>query len=233
MITTQGWNAFLKCIEEPPKYTIFMFCTTDPQKVPDTIINRCQVHTLGLIDLNIIKNRLKYICDCEHYTYDNESLDYIAKLGEGSMRQSIAYLDKCKDYSNNITINNVIDCLGNYSYDLFFNLTNYIIDGDNNHMISLIDDFYSSGGDLKLFISKYLEFVLQLYKYVIFKDITVTTIPSLFKNSIDYTTNIEDSTKFFNKLLTKILNIKQLIKGDNDLKTTIEISLLSKTGGEN
>lgn len=230
MITTQGWNAFLKCIEEPPKYTIFIFCTTDPQKIPQTIINRCQVHRLGRLSNELIKDRLEYICKSENFSYGIEALDYISKLSQGGMRQAISYLDKCKDYSTVISLENVVDCLGNYTYDTFFNLTNAYIDGNREMILACIDDLYYRGSDLKLFISKYLEFILQVVKYLIVKDINLTTIPSHCKDQLDYLVNIEDNVKYFNSYMNKILEIKKEIRGDSDIKTTFEVMLLK--GGE-
>ena len=228
MITTAGWNAFLKCIEEPPKYTIFIFCTTDPQKIPQTIINRCQVFNLSRVKDSDIFNRLVYICDIENYNRgENDGLSYITKLSEGSMRQAISYLDKCKDFSNNITLDNVIQCLGNYSYDIFFALTNNIIDGNKIKVLEIIDSLYNDGTDLKLFIAKYLEFILQLLKYLLFKDIAVVNIPAILENEIKYTINIDNAEKFFSAYLERILKIKQSIKNDGDIKTTIEVMLLS------
>lgn len=231
MLTTQAWNAFLKCVEEPPKYTIFIFCTTDPQKIPATIVNRCQVHTLGRISLSNISNRLSFICNNEHYTYDQSALDMIAKLSNGSMRQAISYLDKCKDFSNQITSENVRECLGDYSYDIMFNLTNMLIDGDSNGIIDLIDSLYFRGTDLKIFISNYLEFILQVVKFlVIGKDIKLTTIPDYYSDQINYLVNIENAVGYFKFLMNRVLDIKKSVKIDDDIKTTFEIMLLK--GGE-
>lgn len=227
MITSAGWNAFLKCIEEPPKYTVFIFCTTDPQKIPLTIVNRCQVHHLSRINNQSIRDRLEYICKCEKYRYNYDALDYITKLSEGSMRSAITYLDKCKDFSFDVTLENVVACLGNYSYDIFFDITNSIIDGDKKKIMIIFDSLYHEGTDLKLFITKYLEFVLQLNKYCLFNDLQVTTIPIALEEKVKYTVNIEEPMKFFSSYLDKILKIKQAIKGDSDIKTTIEVMLLN------
>ena len=227
MITNAGWNAFLKCIEEPPKYTVFIFCTTDYQKIPLTISNRCQVFNLSRVNDNDIKNRLLYICKCEGIIAST-GIDLIVKMSQGSMRQAISYLDKCKDFSNDITLDNVIECLGNYSYDVFFNLTNSVIDGNKKEVYTIFDSLYNSGTDLKLFVSKYFEFVLQLLKYIIFKDMSVISIPESLEESVKYATNIDDAEKFFSSYLDRILKIKQSIKGDSDIKTTIEVMLLSK-----
>lgn len=226
MITSAGWNAFLKCIEEPPKYTIFIFCTTDFQKVPETIINRCQVFNLNRISDDLINNRILYICNKEGYTITKEALDFISKIANGSMRQAISYLDKIKDYDTNITLNSVKICIGDYSYDTYFNLTNSLIDHNIIKVQKIIDGVLYNGTDLKIFISNYLSFILQLSKYIILKDIKVTTIPSAYEELVKYTTSIEDSLKWFNNLVDKVLTIKQAIKGDSDPCTTIKAMLI-------
>lgn len=228
MLTIQSWNAFLKCIEEPPKYTIFIFCTTDPQKVPMTIQNRCQIYNLSRIDLESIRNRLNYVCGQENYFVDPNAIDYIAKLSEGSMRQALTYLDKCKDYSINITMNNVVACLGNYSYNVYFDLTNAVIDNNKQTIINIIEQCYAEGTDLKLFISNYLKFILQLTKYTLFKSMTGVDIPVVLEEKVKYTTGIENNVAWFNRYLDKILKLKSLIKNDSDTKTTIEVCLISE-----
>ena len=228
-ITSAGWAAFLKCVEEPPKYTIFMFCTTDPQKVPMTIQNRCQIYNLSRIDLDSIKNRLYYVCNQENYHVEPNAIDYISKLAEGSMRQALTYLDKCKDYSTDITMNNVIACLGNYSYDIYFDLTNAVIDNNKQKIVTIVEQCYANGSDLKLFISNYMKFILQLTKYTLFKSMNGIDIPLNLEEKIKYTTGIENSVVWFNKYLDKILKLKSLIKNDSDVKTTIEVCLLSET----
>lgn len=227
-ITTPGWQAFLKCIEEPPKYTIFMFCTTDPQKLPQTIINRCQTYKITKIKNDDIRDRLIYISNNEPFTLERDAADYITRMAEGSMRQAITYLDKCKDYSDNITVEDVIAVLGDCSYDTFFDLTNARIDGDISKIISLVDRVYSNGDDLKLFIDKYFEFILSVCKYCIFNDIGTTDIPNYYKDKLDYLVNIENPNIFFNKYLQDILAIKQAIKGDSNIRNTIEAMLIRR-----
>ena len=230
MLTTQSWNAFLKCIEEPPKYTIFMFCTTDLQKIPDTIKNRCQIFNLNRINLNEIKNRLCYISNQEGIKYDIDALDYISKICNGSMRQGIAYLDKCKDFGD-INMNNVLEALGNYSYATYFDLTNGIINRDQKTIINLINDLYNQGTDLKVFIDNYIDFVLDLAIYCNFNDINTTKIPVNLLNEVNYVTDIKtevfNNKQWYNNYLDKLLEIKTQLKGDINPKTTLLIMLLS------
>lgn len=227
MITTAGWNAFLKTIEEPPKHTIFIFCTTDLQKIPETITNRCQLFKIKRIDFNDIKNRLEYICEQEGYVI-GDGIDYIARISEGSLRQAISYLDKCKDFSTTISLENVINCLGDYSYNVFITLTNAIIDNKTDIILNTIDNLYMNGTDLVVFISEYFNFILQILKYIVFKDLRLTTIPLTFENDINYIINIEEAEKWFKSFLNKLLEIKKTIKFDSDIKTTIEVMLTCK-----
>lgn len=231
-LTNQAWQAFLKCIEEPPEYTIFLFCTTDPQKIPATILNRVQRFNLTRISQEDIRDRLLYVCKEEGFKNYEESCDYISKISNGGMRDALAYLDKACGYSDDLCINNVLDALGNYSYDTYFDLTNDLIDGVEENIIKIIDDVFNSGKDLKLFIDQYLDFTLDISKYCLFKDLSITKFPSSLKDKVDYCTGIEGARSYFNTLVDKVLEIKNLIKSDSNPKTAITIMLLQFTRGK-
>lgn len=233
MITTQAWNAFLKCIEEPPKYTIFMFCTTNPEKIPATIQNRVMRLNLSKVNIDLIKNRLLKICELEGFSNYIQACDFIAKLSAGGVRDAISLLEKCANYSSDLNINNVLECLGNFSYDLFFDLTNAFVDRDQAQVLMILEEFYNSGKDLKLFIDQYLDFVLDLNKYCLFKNMISLKIPASlevvrFANGnpsprcVKYVTGIENNVQYFNMLVKSVLNIKNSIKYDTNIKATIE-----------
>ena len=226
-LSNSAWQSFLKLIEEPPKYTIFMFCTTELQKVPETIQNRCQQFRVTRVDNKLIEDRLIFICKNEGFSYTVDAINQITKMSSGSVRQAITYLDKCKDYGD-ITINNVLEVLGTFSYDTYFNIVNAIIDKDEKTIVSIVDDLYSKGYDLKLFIDIFLDFLLDLTKYIIFRSFDIIKIPIGYKDKLDYTINVENAGKYFNHLIDKILELKSLLKGDSMPKNTIEIFLLSR-----
>ena len=227
-LSSSAWQSFLKLIEEPPKYTIFMFCTTELQKVPETIQNRCQQYRLTRVPDVEIKNRLNYICNNEHINISADALDQITKMAQGSMRQAISYLDKCKDYSNNVTLESVLSVLGNFSYDTYFQLINSLIDKNNQSTLNIISDLYNQGADLKLFVDLFIDFVLDLTKYIIFRSFDIIKIPQSYKSEIEYTINVEDAGKYYNHLIDKLLELKTLLKGDSMAKNTIEIFLISR-----
>ena len=228
-LTNQAWQAFLKCIEEPPAYTIFIFCTTDPQKIPDTIKNRVQRYTFSRISTDKIRNRLEYICNQEGYTNYEESIDYIAKIAEGGMRTAISYLDKCAAMDPNLDIKNVLNALGNYSYKTFFTLLNNMIDGDEASVLRSINDFYNEGNDLKLFVDQYLNFCIDVTKYSLFKTPEVTRIPLSMEADLQNAINFDNASKYYSYLIDKLLNLKMMLKNDDSPRSTIEILLLQMT----
>lgn len=230
-ISSTGWQAFLKCIEEPPKYTIFIFCTTNPEKIPETIQNRVMRFNLSRIATTAIEERLLYICEKEGFKNYEESCDYIAKLADGGCRDAIAMLEKCAGYDEDLSIDNVLRCLGDLSYDKLFKLTNAIIDGAEQPVISILDDFYANGFDLKIFVEKFLDFALDLYKYAILKDISTVKIPASLEKELKYTIGIENATSYFGKLVDAILNVKNQIKYDSNIRTTVEVMFLKMTRG--
>ena len=225
-LTNQAWQAFLKCIEEPPKYTIFIFCTTDPQKIPITILNRVQRFNFTQIEYNQIVNRLRYICEQEHFEDYDESIHYIARIAEGGMRTAISMLDKCGGYSSNLNITNVLQCLGMYSYDIFFDLINNLIDQKVTDIITIIEDYYQKGNDLKLFVDQFFSFVIDIAKYNLFHSIQVTKLPSIYQHQLDNVINFEGTNTYYNYILDKLLTLKQNIKGDTIVKDTVLVSFI-------
>ena len=230
-ITNQGWQAFLKCLEEPPKYTIFIFCTTDPQKIPTTILNRVMRFNLSRIGTKLIKDRLVYICQQEGFTNYDESCDFIAKLSNGGLRDAISYLEKSASYSTDLCITNVIQALGNFSSETFITLTNYLVDRNQKGALSIVEECFNNGKDLKLFIEQYLEFVLDLNKYCLFNDISLTKIPAYLEDNnsstcVKYVVSFENALEYFNKLVKILLNLKITLKNDTRAKSTIDVTFI-------
>lgn len=224
-ITNQAWQAFLKCIEEPPTYTIFMFCTTDPQKIPATVLNRVMKFNLTKIETSVIQSRLEYICKQENVVYTQEALEFIAKVSDGGLRDAIASMQKCSDYGP-IDIKNVLECLGAFSYSTFFDLVNALIDGTEATILNIVEEYHSKGYDLKLFIEQFLNFTLDVAKYAIFKNCSLVKIPSSMEQDLIHATNVENASGYYMYVVDKLLDLKQMLKNDTAVKDTIEVSLL-------
>ena len=227
--SAQSWQAFLKCIEEPPKYTIFIFCTTDPQKIPDTISNRCMRFNFTRIDSDHIYNRLKYICEQEGFTNYEDSISYISKISKGQMRDAVSLLEKVTAFDTNLDIESTVEFLGNYSYQTFFTLANAILDGDEKLVVTILDDFYLQGGDLYQFVEQFLSFNLDILKYNLLKELSILQIPVAFEPELKSITSISNASEYFSYIIENLLALKFKLGGDTSPKTTIEIYLLKIT----
>ena len=229
-ISTAGWQVFLKCLEECPKYTIFMFCTTEPQKIPVTILNRMQRYNITKIDSETIKNRLIYICQNEGFTNYESLCDLLSKTSHGCMRDAIMKLDQCADLSTDLSLEIVKPVLGVLSYEAMFNLTWALQDKDEARVLSVINTLYNSGKELKNFIEVYLEFVLDLVKFNLIRDINCTNIPSYLATEtnpvVQQTLNFPEIKTWLNNLTDLLLKIKLEIKYDSFYKSTIEAFLI-------
>ena len=225
MFSNQAWNAFLKVIEETPKYTIFIFCTTDPQKIPDTIKNRCMRFNFTRIPSYQIKSRLEHVCKQEKFTNYENACDYISRICKGEMRNALSLLETCADYSTDFSIENVVKALGNFSYDTYFNLVNSIIDGDINKALYMIDEVYANGDDLNYFITSFLAFILDVLKYIISQDIHTTKLPITVEKQLKFATGISDASKYYMYIADKLLELKNMLKNDTDAKSTIEVMI--------
>lgn len=221
-ITSQGWQAFLKTIEETPEKTIFMFCTTNPEKIPVTIQNRVMRFNLTKIPTKEIRDRLEYICKQENIVDKDNCCDYIAKLANGGMRDAIAYLEKVTDYSKELTIENTLNILGSYSYDDFLDLTNSIIDVNQAKVLKIIETLDNSGKNLKNFVDEYMKFILDLSKYSLFKDISMTTFPLSLEDKVKYAVSFDKNIEAFNLIIDSLLELKQTIRYDDNYTLTIK-----------
>ena len=229
-ITTQGWQAFLKGIEEPSPFTIFMFCTTEPNKLPVAILNRVQRYNVTKIDTETIKNRLLYICQNEGFTNYESLCDLLSKTSHGCMRDAIMKLDQCADLSTDLSLEIVKPVLGVLSYEAMFNLTWALQDKDEARVLSIINTLYNNGKELKNFIEVYLEFVLDLVKFNLIRDINCTSIPSYLATErnpvVQQTLNFPEIKTWLNDLTDLLLKIKLEIKYDSFYKSTIEAFLI-------
>ncbi len=231
-LSSTAWQAFLKCIEEPPKYTIFIFCTTDPQKIPNTILNRVQRFNFNGIPKQQIANRLKYVCECEGFTNYEESIEYIGKLVNGCMREALTLLDKCADYSTDLSIENTMKVLGTPSHDMMFHLVDRLLDCDEAGVLETLENIDNSGIDLKLFTDTFLEFLLNVQKYIIFNNFDLTIFAPTRENDLKNITNIENPSNYFNYLINKIFELHSYIKDENDVKPTVEVIFMQILRGQ-
>lgn len=238
-ISNTGWQAFLKLIEEPPAKSIFIFCTTDPQKIPKTILSRVQRYDFQRISQQGIVNRLNNILMQEQEIIlseggpdgvfsdwlEAEAIEYIAKIADGGMRDAITLMDKCLAYSTALTLENVIKSLGVTDYDTMFHLTSSILDCDKKHIIEIIEKVHMDGKDLKQFIKNYMQFLLDVNKFYCLDSFDYIAIPKLeaYENWLNNTRPKEFELQ---DLLNVVIRLHSEIKWETSPKTVIEATLL-------
>lgn len=243
MLSTAAWNALLKLVEEPPKKSILLFCTTDPQKIPATILSRVQRFNFQKISLEGIMGRLKYIIESENkeiceergndfvegednllITYEDSAIEYIAKQADGGMRDSITLLDKCIGYNKNLTLSNVLEALGSVDYNTMFDLTNALNIMDGKTVLQIVENIHRTGMDLKQFIKQYSYFVLDLCKYEYFRNFDYLQMPATYESKL--TGYTADDFSFFHQLLDVVSSLNDKIKYETIPKPVIESVLL-------
>lgn len=224
-LSGQAWQAMLKVLEEPPIKSIFIMCTTNPEKIPKTILSRVQRYDFQRISQQAIIERLNYICIEEkivleglpaHFPYWG-AIEYIAKQAQGGMRDAITMLDKCLAYSDDLTIENVTKALGVASYDAMTDLLSAYDCTDAPEMIKIINKVYMSGYDLKQFIKSFTNFVLDLNKYKLgATDYVECPMSDTIKSVFDGFVRDE------NELLNSLIKLQADIKWDTNPKSRIE-----------
>ena len=163
MLTTEAFNALLKTLEEPPPHVIFIFATTAPHKIPDTILSRCQWFNFRRIPLQKIVDKLQLISKDENLIVEEKALNIIARNATGSMRDAESIFEQVIAYcGKEINVKNVIDILGITDDDIFFNILDAVIQNDTLRAIEVIHQSSDSGGDPAQFIRNLTEYVHNL-----------------------------------------------------------------------
>ncbi len=158
MLSTAAFNALLKTLEEPPSHVMFMFATTEPHKIPITILSRCQRHDFRRMDLSSISTHMASLCRQEGFEIAEESLSLIAREAGGSMRDGLSLLDQVMTcVQGPITHEQVLDILGIIDRKFIFDLSESILKADIPAILDLLDDIYDHGHDMKKFYADLLE----------------------------------------------------------------------------
>jgi len=164
MLSKQAYNALLKTLEEPPAHVIFIFATTEPQKVLPTIMSRCQRYDFRRIKVSEIVDRLRFICKKENITIDNESLHVIAHKADGALRDALGLLDQAIAFcGTDIKHDELLQALNVVSTDRLFELTQAILDNDTTAGIQIVNDLLQKGYDIQEFITSLTEHFRNLY----------------------------------------------------------------------
>ena len=211
MLSIGAFNALLKTLEEPPEHAIFILATTDPQKVPETIISRCQCFSFERISTDMIVERLKYVCNQENILIEDDVLREIAISSDGGMRDSLGILDKLSSYTSDlITMNIYTELNGLITKKDLKTLCDFVFTANYKEVLNQINSFNNSGKNLIQILSQFMYYLrgLLIDYYV-------------EQNSINY------SALLVEKLITSINEKMFDIKKSGNPKIYIEILLLN------
>ena len=177
MLSKGAFNALLKTLEEPPEHVVFIFATTEPHRIPDTILSRVQRFDFKRISASVVVERLQRICEAEGIQIPEDGLRLVARAGEGSMRDAQSLLDRVISFSGNeISREQVIDVLGLVDRELLYDMLEGILKGNADKCLEAIEKVHGFGYDLSEFTAELLELI---------RNATLVTLSSSSQRYID------------------------------------------------
>lgn len=232
MLSTSAFNALLKTLEEPPLHTVFVLATTEPKKIPPTVLSRCQHLPFRRISSQRIGERLKFISKAEDIKATVSAIEMIARVSDGSMRDSLTILEQASSFSEDIMASDIKDLLGITNIETLSKLTSAVIEGDRIGIINIISGLVNSGIDLKILTKDLLQFNRNLIIAKIAGD--ARDIIELSEEELSTVNRLRDKTTEEHMALI----LSELIKAESGVRsalyprialemTLIRLSLLS------
>ena len=224
MLSIAAFNALLKTLEEPPSHVMFVFATTEPRKIPITILSRCQRHDFRQIDVESISKYMKNICTKEGVEIALESLGLIAREAGGSMRDGLSLLDQAISCTQGtITHEQVLDILGVIDREIIFHISKAILNGDITKVLDILDEIYSGGHEMKKLYADLIEHFRNLLVVKMGKKIDkLVDIPSHeIELMLDQVKGI--STTFLNQIFDLLFQEEVTIGHSTQPKLAIEM----------
>lgn len=227
MLTISAFNALLKTLEEPPSHVMFIFATTEPHKIPITILSRCQRHDFKLIDIESISNHMKNLCSKEHIDITEESLMLIAREAGGSIRDALSLLDQVMACSEGtISYKNILDILGVADRKIIFDISNAILRKDIPEALNVVDEIYDRGYEMKKFYADIIEHFRNLLVVKMGKNISkLINLPS---HEIDLMQDqVQDiSESYLNQIFDLLFKEEASIRLSAQPKLALEIAFI-------
>ena len=170
MLTTAAFNALLKTLEEPPAHVIFILATTEIHKIPSTILSRCQRFEFKNLSQQQLVERLKYISKTENIDIEAKAIEKIATLAKGGLRDAISILDQVSNYSEKITLNNILEVTSSIGENEILEFYKKLILGDINGSLLMYNNFVEQAKDTKLLLNDLINITRDVIVYKNLKD---------------------------------------------------------------
>lgn len=227
MLTKSAFNAFLKTLEEPPSYCIFILCTTELEAIPETVRSRSAKYTFKRIPSNLIANHLKEIASQKNLFIEDDALNLISKYSYGAMRNALGLFEQCSIFNQNITSANVMSLIGVEGNEKKFNLLKALIEKNTLSIIDACNEFYSTGIDMSLLLNDLLDILADTIVY------STTKNKESLTNTIEYIDSIVQLSSLCNLdtifyICNELQDLKAQIYRDNS-KATVVVKLVRIT----
>ncbi|WP_250675122.1 DNA polymerase III subunit gamma/tau [Paraclostridium ghonii] len=227
MLSQGAFNALLKTLEEPPSYVIFILATTEPHKIPATILSRCQRFDFKRVTVKDMACRMKEICDDVDVEVDDRALNLIARNSQGALRDALSILDQCMSFSeNNINYKDVVDLLGTVNIEQLFEMADYVIKEDTKKCLEILNEFVVWGKDIKNLIDDLIDHFRNLMVCKVSNDLDeIISLPEEIVDQLKYqaeTIEINDIIRILNILSTT----QDAIKVSSNPRVLAEVSIM-------
>ena len=224
MLSQGAFNALLKTLEEPPSYVIFILATTEPNKIPATILSRCQRFDFKRVSVGDLIDRMRSICQSESIDIDEDALRIIARNGQGSVRDSLSILDKCLSFGgSSLTGDQVLDLLGGSDPGQLLEMAKAIIDADVCRSMKMIDDYFMWGKDLRLLVEDITDFFRSLMMVKIFGQ--ASDLVDLTKDQVQEILGLAGGidTEEIIRILTILSDLSEKLRFSTNQRMTLDI----------
>lgn len=227
MLSQGAFNALLKTLEEPPSYVIFILATTEPHKIPATILSRCQRFDFKRVTVKDMAYRMKEICDDVNVEVDDRALNLIARNSQGALRDALSILDQCISFSeNNIEYKDVVDLLGTVNIEQLFEMAEYVIKEDTKKCLEILNEFVVWGKDIKNLIDDLIDHFRNLMVCKVSKDLDeIISLPEEIVDQLKAqaeTIEVNDIIRILNILSTT----QDAIKVSTNPRVLAEVSIM-------
>lgn len=224
MLSTGAFNALLKTLEEPPAHIIFILATTDPQKIPATILSRVQRYDLRRISTEDILSKLKYYMQADGINIEEAALKYIAGLGDGSMRDALSILEQCVSFSNGeiISLSSILDLLGAVDASVMHELFEMLINKEGNNVLDFIEKISLQGRDFQQFV---LDFIKYLRNVLVAKTSNNLAVSQENQEKLKMLSE-KTTVEYILFLINSFSEIENKMKYASQKRITLEVELI-------
>ena len=227
MLSQGAFNALLKTLEEPPSYVIFILATTEPHKIPATILSRCQRFDFKRVTVQDMSSRMKEICEDVNIEVDERALNLIARNSQGALRDALSILDQCMSFSDDkIEYKDVVDLLGTVNIEQLFEMAEYVIKEDTKKCLEILNEFVIWGKDIKNLIDDLIDHFRNLMICKVSTELDeIISLPEETIEQLKAQSNLIETNDII-RILNILSETQDNIKSSSNPRVLAEVSIM-------